>query len=410
MDIRLIVIGDELLSGRISDKNGPHLGAFLNKQGLNLTEIKIVGDDETDLLSAFKEYEGKITLVCGGLGPTQDDITKKVMGSFFNLEIKESDKALEIAKENYSRRGLDLEPKTNFYHHIPESVMPLNNPTGLAPGLALIKKDFAFICLPGVPIEFGGMLEEEVFPLLKKNFKLGIKSRGRINIRTFGIPEEMIFHEGPVLWKKLSKYGKVASLPHALGVDIEVSRIDLNTHPNFEEEIKNVIGPLKDYVWHYGDDSLEEVVLSLAKKKNIMIGLAESCTGGLIANRLTNVAGSSSSFMGGIVSYTNDIKVDLLGVKEETLKAHGAVSSETAEEMAQGAAIKLGADITIAVTGIAGPDGGSAEKPVGTLGIGYYYQGKSGSEVINLKGNRKNLKYLFSQKGLFTLYFLLRNS
>jgi nicotinamide-nucleotide amidase len=409
MEIRLIVIGDELLSGRIVDKNGPYLGAFLNTEGLNLSEIKVVGDNETDLLLAFKGHEDKITLVCGGLGPTQDDITKKVMGSFFNLEIKESDQALEIAKKNYSRKNLSLEPKANFYHHIPDSITPLNNPTGLAPGLALTNKDFAFICLPGVPIEFRYMFEEEVFPLLKNNFKLGSKSRGRINIRTFGIPEEMIFHKGPGLWKKLSKYGKVASLPHALGVDIEVSRIDPDTHPNYEEEIKKIIGPLKDYVWDYGDESLEEVVLSLAKEKNITIGLAESCTGGLIANRLTNIPGSSSNFLGGIVSYTNDLKVDLLGVKKETLKTHGAVSSQTAEEMAQGAAEKLKADLTVGVTGIAGPDGGSAEKPVGTVGIGYYLKGKTGAELINLRGNRKNLKYLFSQKGLFTLYFLLRD-
>ncbi|TDJ03842.1 MAG: nicotinamide-nucleotide amidohydrolase family protein [Deltaproteobacteria bacterium] len=409
MEIRLIIIGDELLSGQIADKNGQYLGKFLHKKGIELKNIKIVGDHEVDLTSAFKGFDGKITLVCGGLGPTHDDKTKKVMASFFNLEILESDACSEIVEKNYSRRGVSWDPDSNFYHHIPKSVTPLNNPSGLAPGLALIKDDFAFICLPGVPIEFNTMLEEVVFPLLEKSFKLGNKDLGRINIKTFGIPEESIFHKNKTLWQDLSMFGKVASLPHALGVDIEISRIDLNKHPNFSEKIKDLLGPLKENVWQYGDNPLEERVIDLAREKNLMIGLAESCTGGLISHRLTNVDGCSSHFLGSIVSYADEVKRDILAVKEETLNSYGAVSLEIAREMAIGAADKLKADITVSVTGIAGPAGGSEEKPVGTVAIGYCYQGESGSELLNLRGNRKNLKYLFSQKALFTLFFLLRD-
>ncbi|RLA61210.1 MAG: hypothetical protein DRQ88_11865 [Epsilonproteobacteria bacterium] len=412
MDIRLIVIGDELLSGRIADKNGQQLGKILHQKGLNLRNIEVVGDCEADLLEAFKGFENKITLVCGGLGPTKDDITKNVVAKFFNLHISISNEATEVVKKNYQRRDLSWIPEANLYHHIPTTITPLNNPTGLAPGLAHLQNDYAFICLPGVPIEFEAMMVQEVFPLLEEKYSLVTKKLGRINIRTFGVPEEAIFHKDTEIWKNLANFGKVASLPNALGVDIEVSNIDLDIYPQFEKEIKNVVdeSPLKDHVWQYGDLSLEGMIINLAQKKNIMIGLAESCTGGLVSHRLTNIPGCSSNFLGAIISYTNEIKSDILKVKEKTINDHGAVSSETAKEMAKGAAIRLGADLTISLTGIAGPDGGTAKKPVGTLGIGYWYKGESGSEMIQLRGNRKNLKYLFSQKALFTLFFLLRDN
>jgi len=411
MDIRLIVIGDELLSGRIADKNGQLLGKFLHQKGIQLKDIQVVRDHEENLLEAFEGFEGKITLVSGGLGPTLDDKTKKAMAEFFNLEITLDEAAFDIVQKNYVRRNLPWTPETNFYHHIPSTTTPINNPTGLAPGLALIEDDFAFICLPGVPMEFASMLAEEVFPLLENNFELGKGTLGRVNIRTFGVPEEVIFQQDKALWENLSAFGKVASLPHALGVDLEVSQIDLNEHPNYLDEIKKVLeaGPLGNNIWQYGDDSLEELVIKLAQEKNMMIGLAESCTGGLVANRLTNVAGCSSHFLGSIVSYANVVKTNILGVNAKTLEAHGAVALETAKEMAEGAALKLGADVAISLTGIAGPSGGTVEKPVGSLALGFWYKGDSGSELINFRGNRKNLKYLFSQKGLFTLFFLLRD-
>ena len=211
----------------------------------------------------------------------------------------------------------------------------------------------------------------------------------------------------PKLWEKLSQFGEVSSLPHKLGVDIGI-KLTAETDQEILEkkEALNTImqdTTLKDFIWHIGSESLEEVIIEKAKEKGLTIGFSESCTGGLLAHRLTNVSGSSSVFWGSIVSYANEVKMGCLQVEKDTLKNHGAVSEQTAFEMAIGARKNLGVDIAISTTGIAGPLGGSPEKPVGTVGIGSSTKEITESEILHFQGDRDQLKYAFSQAALYKL-------
>lgn len=408
MNIELICIGDELLSGRTQDKNGPWLARFLEGRGHSLNRITTIHDDNQEIQEALKMAfsRSSVIILSGGLGPTKDDLTKSTLADFFKINLIDDPKAGNIAKNNYLRKGKEFIPESNFYQMIPEGFIPCNNPKGLAPGL--IKKDSSRILLaaPGVPWEFAAMVEEEFFPLLNKANKI----LGKMTIRTQGIPEESIFFKlVPNLWEELSRYGKVASLPHVQGVDIVISNIDKTKFKNFEKEIKNLVkkSALAPYVWQFGDLTPEELIIKLAKKRKLTIGIAESASGGLVSHRLTNVPGCSDQYNGSVVSYSNKAKIKILGVKPSTLRKKGAVSLEVAREMARGAQKALAANLTVSLTGIAGPSGGSKRKPVGTICIGWTRGKKHGEEAFLFKGDRATLKAIFAQKALFILLKIL---
>lgn len=263
---------------------------------------------------------------------------------------------------------------------------------------------------PGVPNEFKAMMDEEFYPLIKKIFGTMLKENLQTIIRTEGIPEEKIFGElCPNLWSELEKFGKVSSLPHIVGIDIIVSyhgskRLDL--------EIKKVIDstPLSKHVWHWGPEQLSELVLKKAIEKKLTFSFAESCTGGLTSSKITDFSGSSAAFLGSVVSYSNDAKMEILGVDPQTLKNFGAVSVETAIEMATGAREKFNTDIAISITGIAGPTGGSEEKPVGTVVIGFATKVSTGAKSYVMPGDRLRKKDRFSERALLTLLELLNSA
>lgn len=407
--VELLIIGDEILNGRISDKNGPWLSSFLFSKGLPLKRITSIRDEIDQIIAAILEAKKRSTvlILSGGLGPTLDDVTKDALGKLLNKPLTLNQNALEVASLNYQRNGRDFNdviPKGNKYHYLPEGILPLNNPLGYAPGLMTTIDNTQIFCAPGVPREFKAMVEEEFLPLILKKHKI-TKFPIQVTIRTRGIPEEKIFNEVvPNLWEELSKKGQVSSYPQVWGIDIVVTLED-SSDKKIPEEIYQILkdSPLHPYVWQYGNQKIEEFILQLAKEKNLKISCVESCTGGLIASRLTNISGSSESFLGSATTYSNEAKINLLKVKELSLKNKGAVSHEVAQEMALGGNQLFHSDICVSTTGIAGPTGGSDEKPVGTIFIGISKKGKAESKNFEFRGDRLRLKEIFSQQALFLL-------
>jgi nicotinamide-nucleotide amidase len=411
----LIVIGDELLTGKISDINTFQVARWLGEQGFRLQYSTITPDTPQEFTQVLKQAweSSDLVITTGGLGPTEDDITKSTLAKFFKGDLLPHEKAAEMAKSHYKRIEKEWNKETNSYHLIPEGMEPIGNPKGLAPGLSFIEQGKLFMAAPGVPRELKGMLETEFITLLDQVFPNRKCHNQVLTIRTFGVPEEKIFfHMMPGLWEDLSEWGKVSSLPQVLGVDIHVTiegdeQKLAEAKSYWQKKLKK--SPLAESIWSWEFLSLEEIVVKEATAKGLTLSLAESCTGGLVANRLTNISGSSSIFLSSVVAYANEAKVNILGVNEETLKKFGAVSEPTALEMAKGARKAIPTDISLSLTGIAGPGGGTKEKPVGTVCIGWDSKLESHSKTYNFRGDREHLKRRFSEMALFKILKIIRS-
>ena len=409
MKIEILIIGDELLNGSKNDANGQFLALFLQKKGLSLSKISIITDNKEQIERALSHSmkTSDIVFLSGGLGPTNDDITKKVLADFFNLKLKEDDNAKSIVNKHYQRisRKWNLQ---NGYHLIPEGFTAVFNHKGLAPGLVYKKKGKYLLAAPGVPLEFSAMVEKEFYPWLLENEKILLtEEKISMTIRTSGVPEEKIFKDlAPRLWSDLKKWGKVASLPHIMGVDIVVSNLE-NIQKKLEIEDFLKTTPIYPHIWQIGTVPLNEWVLQIAKKLQLTVVLAESCTGGALANRLTDIAGSSCVFKGGVVTYSKQSKQSILGVSKEVMDEYGVVSKQTACQMAKGVRRVLKGDVALALSGVTGP-GDSEGIPQGTLAIGWDSEKISGGELLQMKGDRLQLKERFVQKGLHTLLQIIK--
>lgn len=412
LSVVMIVVGDEILNGRTKDLNASFLTQYLFKIGLHLHKIEFVRDDEEDFFETLTRSltSADIVITSGGIGPTLDDLTKKCLSDYFKKPLEIRADVEKIIHQNYGRFGRTWEPTLNYYHHFPQDFIAFNNPKGLAPGLGFFdqKNEALVLSAPGVPREFEAMVEDEFFPFIEKKFKERFQKTFQTVVRTHSVPEEKIFGEiAPKLWQDLEKYGKVSSLPHTIGIDIIVTyQCDLATHSKNQLEIKTIFEqtPMGKFVWQYGNLPLNQLLMNTLIEKKLTIGFAESCTGGLCSSKMTDLSGSSQVFMGSIVSYSNEIKMNLLGVKSSTLEKHGAVSVECAEEMAKGARDKLQVDIAVSITGIAGPLGGSVEKPVGTVCYAIATKQKIKSEKMNMPGDRIRKKDRFSEYALWLIY------
>lgn len=406
MKTALIAIGSELLDGKIIDKNTQYLGKRLTDLGHNLSKVIICGDEKEELTKLIQSLKDYTIFISGGLGPTLDDITKPMLCELFKEELSESEAATQITLTHFERGNRDYDKSVMHYHLMPESFTPLLNPVGYAPGIYINQDEYEIFSLPGVPAEFQEMLEQSIFPVwFEDQNDRFIKN---VIVKTWKVPESKIFHElAPNLWKKLEEFGPVSSLPHSGGVDIGV-KLNAKSREQLladEKEVLKLINstPIKDFIWHIGPELLEEVIVMKAKEKGLTIGFSESCTGGLLASRITDISGSSSVFWGSVVSYSNEVKIKSLNVSEQTLKDYGAVSEQTAFEMAQGARKHLEVDIAVSTTGIAGPGGATPGKPVGTVGIGVSTKHKTESKIYHFRGNRLSLKQRFSQAALFKM-------
>lgn len=410
MKFGFLAIGNEILQGKIQDANGAWLARFLAPLGTTLALQVTAGDSPEEIQSALHYlYQHCDFVICsGGLGPTPDDLTKASLGSFFGSAAPAfSPEARAIAEVHYQRFGRVM-PDGHGYGFLPPGFTALDNPSGFAPGLFYQQNERRILAAPGVPKEFRDLLNKHLPPFFQKQGQQLVM----LNFRTKGIPEEKIFSElCPGLWDKLARYGSVSSLPHSYSVDVGVTlQGEAAQLTDAIKAVRDLIyhSPLASHVWHEGPESLEEVIVREASLKKLRFGFAESCTGGLCASRITNVSGASQVFWGGVVSYDNSVKTKLLSVKAETLQQNGAVSQATAEAMALGARQQLGVDLAIALTGIAGPGGGSVEKPVGTVWVGMADESGASARRYEFKGDREALKYRFSQVALFHLLDQIR--
>lgn len=387
----VITIGDEILYGQINDTNSQWLGEKLSSIGIPLAQKTTVGDGKSSILAALNaaNLRADVIITTGGLGPTKDDITKKTIAEFFGVEITKRPEILEHVSSLLEKYGLKMDALNETQAEIPENATTITNNWGTAPGMWFEFNNKVWISMPGVPREMKAMMKEFVFPKLQNHFRTPhIKHQ---IIRTVGIPESQL---APILsdWEnRFPNNLKLAYLPRISEVRLRLTastKNDSEADKLIQSFVEIYPEEAKKHTYAFDNEELEETLGKILLKKNATVATAESCTGGLIANRITNIAGCSAYFNGGVVAYSNDVKESQLGVKHETLLKHGAVSEETAREMAQGVRERLKATYGIAVTGIAGPSGAVPGKPVGTIWIGYADKNGTDAKLLSLSKNR----------------------
>ncbi len=368
--IEIVAVGDELLSGATVDSNAATIARTLEPLGLRVTRKTTVGDCAADIagaVGAALERCGAV-ITTGGLGPTRDDVTRNAVAGVFGRELEFREDLWQALERRWARRGVI--PQTNRVQaEVPAGAEVFRNPRGTAPGIAIADDERGLcIMLPGPPHEMENILAESVVPFLAARVAGAARRPFRRQLRTTGIAESAIAER---VGDKLDDLPlEVAFLPKVDGNDIRVTgwaTDGLAIAGALDDALGRLRKILGIHVYSEGDVDLAQVVGDLLRQRRLTVAVAESCTAGLIAKRLTEPAGASDYFWGGMIVYADAAKVEMLGVSADTLARHGAVSEETAREMAVGACRRSGADASIAVTGIAGPTGGTEEKPVGTV-------------------------------------------
>lgn len=371
MSAEILTIGDEVLRGEIVDSNKSFLSDRLLSLDIETRFHSSVRDDPEDMAEAFRRAAGRseIVLVSGGLGPTRDDLTIEILARTFGRELVLHEPSLEAIRAFFERFGRTMAKSNEKQAWLPAGAEALANPVGTAPGTLLREGGTSFFCLPGVPRELHQMMNEQVLPRLATARPGARVVRSRF-LRTFGLGESNLEE----LLGDVAKDGDVVLGFRTAFPDNHLRPLTrADTAEAADAKLEKVVATLRErlgvMIYGEGDETLEEVVGAMLAQAGRTLTVAESCTGGLLAERITRVAGSSAYFLGGVVSYANAAKTALLGVPEDVLAQHGAVSEPVACAMAAGVRARLGADIGVATTGIAGPDGGSPDKPVGTIWI-----------------------------------------
>ncbi len=372
MKINLINIGDELLIGQVVNTNASWMSAYLNENGMRVCRVFIIADNADEIKNALQQAmsTADAVIITGGLGPTKDDITKHTLCSFFSSQLVSHEPSLENVRRIFEQRNYPMTPLNEAQALVPECCRVLLNKWGTAPGMWFEKDGRVVVSLPGVPSEMKGLMREEVVPLLQEKFS--VESIYHKNVLIFGIGESFLSDKIEQWELALPENIRLAYLPKDGVVRLRLSAfgsdsVKLQQQVACEvEKLRAIVG---EYIFGYDDDTLESVIGKLLAERGLTLATAESCTGGTIAQLLTSVSGASAYYMGGVVAYANEAKEQLLGVKRATLEQYGAVSRQTAEEMALGAKQRFATDCAVATTGIAGPTGGTKEKPVGTVWI-----------------------------------------
>jgi nicotinamide-nucleotide amidase len=372
MKAEIINIGDELLIGQVVNTNAAWLGEQLSLVGIKVIRIIIIPDSREAIIQALAEAETRsdLVLITGGLGPTRDDITKITLCEYFNTDLVFHQASFKNVEKRFHARGLKVKETNRRQAEIPEKCKPIMNYNGTAPGMWFEKGDTIFISLPGVPYELQPMVIDYILPRLRNRYSLPVILKR--TILTQGTGESWIAEKISEWEDALPDNVKIAYLPQPglVRIRLTVTGDDrVEAEKELEKRIEELIGQLPEYFFGFDDDSLEEIAGKLLKDKGLTLATAESCTGGYIAHLLTSIAGSSAYFKGSVVAYSNEVKEDLLDVRKETLIKYGAVSKETVIEMANGIKNRFVTDYAIAISGIAGPEGGTDEKPVGTTCI-----------------------------------------
>jgi len=378
MKAEILTIGDEILIGQITNTNSVWIAQQLNLLGISVVHMASVGDDEVSIINAFNSAltRADFVFVTGGLGPTKDDITKKIFAKYFDASLITDKSVLADVSGFFTKRGREIDELNKQQALVPEGCFVIRNPNGTAPGMWLKKNNTVFISMPGVPYEMKAMMSETIIPKIKNENKLPFIYHK--TVLTQGVPESILAKmiedwETSLSYKNI----KLAYLPQpgivrlrlsAKGEDVKLIK------ENIEGEIEKLKPLLEKHIFgyeNYGEESpsLEKIISELLREKKQSFALAESCTGGYISSLFTAIAGASDIFKGGVIPYNNTAKSEILNVDNKTIETHGAVSKECVEEMAVNVLKKFNSDYSLAVSGIAGPTGGSPEKPVGLVWV-----------------------------------------
>jgi nicotinamide-nucleotide amidase len=395
--VEIVAVGTELLLGQLVDTNTPFIASELARAGIDVRATQSVGDNRERIAAAVRTSLARAqgVVMTGGLGPTIDDLTREAVCDALDVGTKLYEPALLQMEAVFARFGRPMRANNRKQAELPTGSLPLDNPRGTAPGFVAFASDGKFVaCMPGVPREMKPMLREQVVPFLRERFGARETIVTRV-LHTIGLGESEIDHRIADLFGSYEN-PKIALLAHDFRADVKImakaptaDEADAMIAPLQAEIVRR----LEDGVFGYDADTPASAILNLMRSQQRRLAVAESCTGGRIAAALTSVAGSSQSFVGAVVAYDNAVKISQLGVDAGTLQRNGAVSDDVAREMARGARARLGANVALATTGVAGPDGGTAEKPVGLV-LFALDDGTENSRVWNfrLEGDREAIQ------------------
>jgi nicotinamide-nucleotide amidase len=409
LNIELVTIGTELLLGLTVDTNGAEIARALAALGVRVTRRTSVadrGDEIRDAVADALRRTGAV-LTTGGLGPTRDDITKKVVADLFDAPLEFDPTVWDDLLARFARLERKPAESNRSQAEVPRGATVLPNRWGTAPGLWMEGSPGLVIMLPGVPLEMRRLLEHEVTPRLAgRGAQSVIRS---VQLRTSGIPESTLAEKIGNIEAEIAPI-TLAYLPGLEGVDLRLSAWGL-TSTDADRRLMEAATLLRtragEHVYGEGETDLAALVLERARAHGVRLAVAESCTGGLVGSRLTEIPGSSDVFVGGVIAYDNTLKRDVLGISEELLRQHGAVSEPVARAMAEGAVRRFGVAAAVAVTGIAGPGGGSPEKPVGTVWLASALDGRVEVRRSMFPGSRLEIRYRSAQAALLLLYHQL---
>ncbi|MBK9462590.1 MAG: competence/damage-inducible protein A [Sphingobacteriales bacterium] len=387
MNCTLLTIGDEILIGQIVDTNSAWMAKQLNAIGIRVAEIISLSDSQQHIVEGLDRAlaQSDIVLITGGLGPTKDDITKNVLADYFQSDLTFYPHIYAQLEEYLKRRGIAVVDAIHQMAMLPTKCQVIQNQKGMAAAMWFEQAGKVVVSMPGVPYEMIHFMEQSVLPMLADRFKL--PAIYHHTLQCAGLGESVIAQKIEAIEDALPPHIKLAYLPSLGVVRLRLSASGDNYNAlkadvlPIVEQIKNAL--TTKYLFAEGDETLPQTIAKLLLAKNATLATAESCTGGLIAHKITAIAGASSYFMGGVVTYSNQLKTQLLGVKPTTLDQYGAVSEQTVTEMAQGTIERLGVDYSIAVSGIAGPGGGTPDKPVGTIWVAVASKNKTRSKLFN---------------------------
>ncbi len=410
MRTEIINTGTELLTGQTKNSHAVYLAEQLMKQGIRVTKTTVVGDDGELIKSVVREAltVADLLIITGGLGPTADDITKECVAELLELPLTLHEGTLDKIKAYFAARNMTMPENNTKQALVPSGAIVVENKVGTAPGLIIEHQESTLVILPGPPWELQPMVTEGILPFLRDKGLAGEPVRQKI-FKIWGIGESAVqqlmndihqsagkieigyqAHRGEVWFKLLANSSEVSA-------------------QEMDDLAAIVTARLGDHLWGFADDTLESVVAKLLVQNQLKLSVAESCTGGLIAKKLTDLPGSSEYLMYGVVSYSNEAKMKLLGVKPETLEKYGAVSEQTAMEMAQGVREIGQTDVAVSVTGIAGPGGGSKEKPVGLVYIGVAGKDKVYAKKVVYSGDRENIREVTARAALNLVRLYIQN-
>ncbi|MDW3195563.1 MAG: competence/damage-inducible protein A [Cytophagales bacterium] len=406
----IITIGDEILYGQTLDTNSHWMSGALDEINIKVYQKTTIGDTEEHILASLKEAEARadVILITGGLGPTNDDLTKPVLAKYFGVELIRNEEALQEIKDLFYRAGREMSVMNERQADLPANCRKITNHVGTAPGMWFEVRGKIFISMPGVPYEMKEMMERNLLPMLRVKFTKEVIHH-RV-IKTLGVPESTLAEQIKDWEANLPSHQKLAYLPTFGQVKLRLTSTGTNLDTLKKEaqaQIDKVLPLIKKHVFGFDKDELEQVLGDKLKAQNATIAVAESCTGGQIAAAFTSVPGSSAYFKGGVVAYDNQVKIDQLAVDPASIETHGAVSEEVVKQMAENVRKLLTTDVGLATSGIAGPGGGTPEKPVGTIWLAYADKDKTIARKVQFTRNRQmNVKFgVMSALNLFRMNF-----